>query len=75
MCRSVKPSRAALIRAAFSFSNLSAHNKNPNPNGFGFSLCLMVTFDTPSNILRHCEEGQRPDVAISYIDGGTGQIC
>ena len=37
--------RAALIRAAFSFSNLSAHNKNPNPNGFGFLLEVPARFE------------------------------
>ena len=50
--RSVEPSRAALIRTAFSFSNLSAHNKNPNPYGFGFSLLLVHTLDITIQLIK-----------------------
>ena len=59
LCCSVKPSQAALIRAAFSFSNLSAHNKNPNPNGFGFSLLLVYTLDITFRHLKQPVEFQK----------------
>ena len=59
MCRSVKPSRAALIRAAFSSSNLSVHNKNPNPNGFGFLLLLVYTLDITLRHLKQPAEFQK----------------
>ena len=67
--------QAALIRAAFDHSNLSAHIKRPTPEGVGLFMELLARFELATSSLPRVE-GLRPSVVAlpaepkpCYING------